>query len=236
MGARFQTTRWSLVRAAGESSADADEALAWLCETYWYPLYAFVRRQGVDAEGARDMVQSYFVQLLDKGYLHGLAPEAGKFRSFLLASLRFFMSNERTRVNAIKRSTDRPSLRVPLDCAEERYLREPRDLGDPELLYDRRWALTVLDQALRRLGEEQSARNKADQYELLRPFMTGDGPGRPYAEIAAELGISVGGIKAAVHRLRQRLGELLREEVAQTVSEQQDVDAELRYLLDVVAR
>ena len=234
MGDRFQTTRWSLVLAAAQGAEGSGEALGWLCETYWYPLYAFVRRQGHDVETARDLTQSFFVQLLHRDSLREIDPRQGKFRAFLLASMKHFLSNERARERALKRRTDDPAFRLSLDAAEQRYLREPAASLTPEEVFETRWAIAVLDRALRRLGDEQESTGKGEIFRRLRGHLTGDEA--PYDRIAAELGATEGALRVAVLRLRRRLGALLREEVAQTVADPADVDGEIRHLLAAIGR
>lgn len=233
MGRRFDTTRWSLVLEAAGSRPGADEALEWLCRTYWYPLYAYVRADVRDADRARDLTQSYFLRLLEKDWLRQLDPSAGKFRAFLLVSLRHFLAHERSRERALKRRTDDPRFAIPLD-AETRFGSEGDPTGDAERAFDRRWALTVLENAMERLRENYVRDGKADVHRVLGGYLTGRGASAPYEAAARELGIGEGAVKVAVHRMRKRLGALLREEVAQTVAANEDVDAELKYLLSVV--
>lgn len=231
---RFQTTRWSVVLSAVRGGEGSVEALEWLCTTYWYPLYAFVRRQGHDAEAARDLTQSFFVSLLQQSALKKIDPQLGRFRAFLLASMNHFLSNERERENALKRRAEDPAFRVDLDTAERQYALEPAASLSPEELFESRWARTVLDRALRRMDEEHEATDKADLFRRLRGHLTGEEPA--YDRMADDLGMTQGALRVAVHRLRRRLGTLLREEVAQTVSHPSDVDAELRSLLQAAGR
>lgn len=234
MGDQFQTTRWSLVLAAGQGTHGSHEALEWLCATYWYPLYAFVRRQGLDVESAHDMTQSFFLMLLDGPSLQRLDPRHGRFRAFLLASMKHFLSNQRARERAIKRRTSDRAFVLSLDEAEERYGREHAGGLTPEEHYETRWALEVLARAIQRLGSEQDTTGRGEQWRRLQGHLTGDEI--PYATLAAELGTTDGALRVAVHRLRRRLGELLREEVAQTVAASSDVDEEIRHLLSVIGR
>lgn len=231
---RFKTTRWSLVLSAGLEGESARQALEWLCQTYWYPLYAYVRRQGYDADSARDLTQSYFVSIFERNDLRQLDPGLGKFRSFLLASMKNFLSNQRARDEALKRRTDDPSFRIDLDNAERLYGLEASSDLDPEALFESRWARSVLDRALRRLKEEHEAAGKGELFRHLSGHLTGDD--LSYERATEDLGIAHGAIRVAVHRLRKRLGALLRQEVAQTVSETEDVDAELRSLLQAASR
>jgi RNA polymerase sigma-70 factor (ECF subfamily) len=231
---RFQTTHWSLVLAAARGGEGSAAALEWLCGTYWYPLYAFIRRQGHDAEAARDLTQSFFLHLIEKSALHEIDPRLGKFRAFLLACIKNFLADQREREAALKRRGDHPSFRLGLEDAERRYLGEqPADLS-PEELFERRWARAILDRAVRRLGEEHVSAGKADVFSHLRGHLTGEES--PYEGLAAKLGTTEGALRVAVHRMRQRLGALLREEVAQTVSTPADIDEELRQLLQAAGR
>ena len=234
---RFQTTNWSLVLAArGEHSPAAREALASLCESYWYPLYACVRAAGYDADTARDLTQGFFAELLGSDFLEGLSPEAGRFRSFLLASLKHFLSHERDRQRALKRGGGVRHLSLDTDDAEDRFAREPADHLTPDQVFERRWALTVLDHALERLRMEFGARGEHLRFDRLRGFITGQEPHASYRETAAELGLTEEAVKAAVHRLRRRLGTVLREQIAETVGSADAVDDEVRYLLRLVGR
>lgn len=229
----FQTTRWSLVLAAGRETSGSADALEWLCATYWYPLYAYVRRQGRDVETAKDLTQSFFLSLLEGEALRRVDPERGRFRAFLVASMNNFLSNERDRVQAAKRRSV-PVTLPGLDRGEERYLREPATEETPEVFYESRWALSIFDRALQRLQQEQDAGEKAAQGRRLIAHLTGDDA--PYQAIAAETGMTEGAARVAVHRLRRRLGALLREEVAHTVAEPKDLDDEIRHLLAVLGR
>ena len=230
MAARFETTRWSLVLAAREQhNPEAQGALASLCETYWYPLYAFVRRQGNNPDEARDLTQSYFLALLEKDYLADVKPEAGRFRSFLLASMKHFLSKERDRARAKKRGDGVAVL--DLESAEERFREDAAGQENAETLFERRWALAVLDRAMERLAGEFEVAGKQQQFRRLRSCLTGETPRTPYSELAAELGMTEGAVKVAVHRSRRRLGQLLRAEVAQTLANPEDMDEEVRFLL-----
>lgn len=233
MDGRFQTTRWSLVLEAAGSSPGADEALESFCRTYWYPLYGFVRGSVRDPDKARDLTQAYFLRLLEKDYLKQIDPSAGRFRAFLLASIKHFLSNERTRERALKRSADNPELALPLD-AEARYQRDAPAAPDPERAFDRRWALTLFENAMQRLSGAYTADGKSEVYHVLNGYLTGRGSDTSYDEAARELGMTEGAVKVAVHRMRKRLGRALRDEIAQTVVRSADVDDELRYLLSVM--
>ena len=237
MTQRFQTTRWSLILAAGESgNPESRQALSSLCEVYWYPLYAFVRRQGHDADEARDLTQAYFLAFLEKNYLSDVEPEAGRFRSFLLASLKHFLSTARDRERALKRGGGHVVLSIDLNDAEARLLEEQSDNRDPEAAFERQWAATVLERAMTRLEAEAVESGKQELFSCLRGHLTGRSETAGYDEIAKRLGMSVGTVRVAVHRGRRRFGELLRAEIAETVSRPSDIDAEIRYLLEILRR
>lgn len=218
-----------LAVGGGHSSA-AHQALAELCEVYWFPLYAFARRQGVPAEDARDLIQSFFLLLLQRGDLGSVRPERGRFRSFLLASLRHFIANRRTHERALKRGGGVVPVSLDPHDAETRYLREPSDPSTPETIYDRLWAVTLLDQVLDRLGAEWEARGKRQEFDQLKACLMGDLPADGYSEVARSLSTTEGAAKMAVQRLKRRFGQELRAAIADTVTDDA-VDDELRYLL-----
>jgi RNA polymerase sigma-70 factor (ECF subfamily) len=228
---RFATTRWSQVLAAGQAEAgDSQEALSRLCESYWYPLYAYVRRWGYDADQAQDLTQEFFARLLEKHYLRAVDPSRGRFRSFLLAALKHFLANERDRADAIKRGGRATVLPLELENAEGRYSLEPPDVETPETIYERRWALTLLERTLVRLSREFEAAGKQALFGRLEGYLTGEQETLAYGALAAELGMSEGAVKVMIHRLRRRFGALLREEVGETVSTPAEVDDEIREL------
>lgn len=228
-GARsFATTRWSLVLAA---QAGLDQALAELCRAYWFPLYAFARRLGHPPHDAEDLTQGFFADLLARGGIAKVAPELGRFRSFLLASLKNFLADQRDRARAQKRGGGLPVLSFDAVAAEERYALEPPDAGTPDLLFDRQWALAVAERALARLREDYAGQPAL--FEVLRPLLTG-GASSSYAEIGTALGLQENTVKVAAHRLRKRYGQALREEIADTVLDPMEAEAELRHLLAVL--
>lgn len=228
---QFLTTRWSMVRSAGDPDDPAyRDALAALCERYWYPVYAFVRRRGADPEEAQDLVQGFFAGLLEKDTLRDADPALGRFRSFLLSAVKFHLSDERRRHLAQKRGGGAEQL--DLESAEERYLLEGDPADSPERLFERRWALELLHHARRRLEREVATSATPERVRLVPLLTAGGGP--RYSALAEELGMSEGAVKVAVHRLRKRFGALLREEVAETVGEPALVDDELRHLLEVL--
>ena len=235
MAARFDTTHWSLVLAAGDrQSPDADAALAALCSAYWHPVYAFIRRTGHDEDSARDLTQGFFTLVLEKNYFGDAKRERGRLRTFLLTAVRHFLSNERDRERALKRGGG--AELVPLD--EDESPREPVDPVDaltPERLYERQWALAVLDQAMARLRAQYEASGKADTFDHLKPLLTGRDP-ETYAKVAERLNTTAGALRVAVHRMRRQFAAALRDAVAETVAVAGDVDVELRQLLQALAR
>lgn len=233
----FATTHWTVVlqARAAEDSPAARAALESLCQAYWYPLYAFVRRQGHDAHGAQDLTQEFFARLLEKNYLQDVDRAKGRFRSFLLASLKHFLANEWDRRRALKRGGARTHVPIDPQSAETRYGLEPTHDESPERLFERRWALTLLDQVLDRLRKEFETEGKLAQFDALKVTLTSERGSVPYAELGARLGLSEGAVKVAVHRLRQRYREVLRAEIAQTVAQPEDVDTEIRHLFAALA-
>ena len=231
----FQTTHWSLVlRAGGRADRDADSALAALCERYWFPLYAYVRRRVAGAHEAQDLTQEFFARLLEKQYLAAADPQRGKFRCFLLASLKHFLANEWDRAHAQKRGGRVRRLSLDLECGESRLRLEPSHDLTPERLFERQWVLTLLDLVMRRLQGEYESAGKADQFARLKGVLTGDRDRLPYAALAADWGVSEEAARQAASRLRKRYRELLRDEVAQTLAEPGDVDDEIRNLFEVL--
>jgi RNA polymerase sigma factor (sigma-70 family) len=229
---RFQTTHWSVVLQCQEEDTPAGrEALSRLCEAYWYPLYVYIRSQGYAQHDAQDLVQSYFLELFEKNLLQEATPAKGRFRSFLLACLKHFLAHERQRAQAKKRAPEGAVLSLDFEQAEDRYRIEPVDELTPEAVFERRWALTVIERALGRLEGEQRARGREERFRCLGPYLAMGGPQRPYKELADQLGMSEGAIKVAVRRLRLRFGDLLREEIAQTVADPTEIDEEIRTLL-----
>jgi DNA-directed RNA polymerase specialized sigma24 family protein len=232
----FATTRWSLVRAAGlGEGSDGREALSVLCRTYWYPLYAYLRRHGHQPDEAQDLTQGFFAHLLEGQVLAVADAERGRFRFFLLQSLKNFLSTERRRQFAQKRGGGRPMWSLDFQSGEERYRLEPADPLTPERLFDRRWALTLLEQCLTELRREYESSGRGALFAALESHLEG-GPEAPgYAEVGARLGLSEGAVKVAAHRLRRRYREVLREAIAETVSTPEEIDAELRDLLNVLS-
>ena len=230
---QFPTTRWTLVVAAGDPHRkEAGSALAALCETYWYPLYAYLRRRGYAANEAQDLTQDFFIRVLEGRYLNRADPEKGRFRSFLLTSLKFFIADEGDRQRAHKRGGGAVvSLEFP--SGEDRYQREPAHGETPERIFERRWALAVLDRVMERLRNEFVQHGRPEHFERLKVFLLGKSDA-PYAALAREMNTSEGALKVAIHRLRKRYRELFRQEIADTVADPAEVESELRFLATVL--
>jgi DNA-directed RNA polymerase specialized sigma24 family protein len=227
----FATTHWTIVLAAGRGhTPQADLALDELCRTYWYPLYAYIRRHGHSKEDAEDLTQTFFARFLERNYLAGLSGEKGKFRSFLLASLKHFLANEWDRAGRHKRGGGVAPLSLDWQSADTRYQVDLADHLSPDRLYDRAWAVALLERVIGRLRDESIADGKSGQFEHLKPFLTAGKGAVPYARAAAELGWSEGAVRVSVHRLRRRYRELLREEIGQTLSDPGQVEAEVQSL------
>ncbi len=236
-GGVFATTHWSVVLAARDGgSPPADEAMEKLCRAYWPPLYAYIRREGHSATDAQDLTQEFFARLLAKDYLQHLRHQEGKFRSFLLTFLKHFLSDERDKAGAQKRGGGKIFVSLDETSAEERYLNAPVNGLSPDQIFDRRWAQTVMERALSRLREEYVVGGKAELFEQLKDVQPGEHGESSYAEIGARLGLARGTIASAVHRLRKRHREILREEIAQTVARPEEIDGEIRNLLAVLTR
>jgi RNA polymerase sigma-70 factor (ECF subfamily) len=230
----FPTTRWTLVVAAGDPQRkEAKSALASLCENYWYPLYAYLRRRGYAADQAQDLTQEFFTRVLEGRYLDRADPEKGRFRSFILTSLKFFVADEADRRRAQKRGG---GMVVPLEftSGEERYQREPAHDETPERIFEQRWALAMLDRVVERLRNEFVQHGRAEHFDRLKMFLLGQSDA-PYAALASEMNTSEGALKVAIHRLRKRYRELFREEIADTVADPGEVESELRYLATVLS-
>lgn len=235
-GQVFHTTRWSVVLKAGEASdgSEARTALELLCRDYWYPLYAFVRRKGRDPDEAADLVQAFFLRLLERALLSRADPERGRFRTYLLTALDRFLIEEWRKGAALKRGGGRRVFSFDLEQGEERYQREPESRETAEREYERRWAQTVLERALARLGEEAEAKGQQARHRALLPYV-GAGGEAPYRDLAAELGMTETAVKTAVHRLRKRCRALVRDEVRQTLADPSLVDEEVRALFSALA-
>jgi DNA-directed RNA polymerase specialized sigma24 family protein len=233
---RWATTSWTQVLAARDApSLESRQALEALCQAYWYPIYVFVRGQGFDPEAARDLTQAYFALLIEKGYLEDFDPSLGRFRVFLRASIKHFLSKEREKGRAWKRGGHTQIVSLDVEEVEGRYRMEPVDRLTPEEIYERRWALTLLERVLGELRQEFEGEGREPEFERLKGFLTGEEPRVPYREVAAALSTSEAAVKTSVHRLRQRFGHLLRQQIAETVAGPEDVDDEVRHLLGVIA-
>lgn len=232
----FATTHWSVVLAAkrGDSPAAAT-ALERLCRAYWPPLYAYIRREGHGPTEAQDLTQEFFARLLEKGFLDHLHHQRGKFRSFLLTFLKHFLSEQRRKVSALKRGGGQ--VFVSIDATDEAngFLLEPVDTLTPDRVFERRWAQTVLQRALNRLREEYAARGQAGLFKELQDYEPHEPGARSYAQLGKDLGMTEAAVKSAGQRMRQRHRELLREEIAHTVTRPEEVEEELRYFRELLA-
>jgi RNA polymerase sigma factor (sigma-70 family) len=234
--ARFLTTHWSVVLAVGRSdSTRSQTALARLCQTYWYPLYAYVRRRGHSPHDAQDLTQEFFARLLERHSLASADPNRGRFRSFLLSSLNHFLAHEWEKVRAQKRGGRCEVLSLDLALAEERYDLEPADTSSPDKLFDKHWAGALLEEVLNQLEAEYQQAGKAELFAGLKQTLTGTRESQPYAVLAARLGMNEAAIKVAVHRLRKRYRQLLRAEIANIVADSEQAEDELRYLFTALA-
>jgi RNA polymerase sigma-70 factor (ECF subfamily) len=231
----FVTTHWSVVLTAGrQDTTRARAALENLCQTYWPPLYAYVRRRGYSAEDAQDLTQMFFARLLERNAVATVAPEKGRFRSFLLASLNHFLSDEWDKARAQKRGGGKV-ISFDLQSAETQLGQIPVENFTPEKAFEHRWAITLLEQVYQRLGGEYRAQGKGALFDALRATLAGTSDAAPYVELAKQLDLSEGAVKVAVHRLRQRYRALLRETIVDTVSTPEEVEDELRYLFRTLA-
>ncbi len=234
MTAQFATTQWSQVLAArGGSTRQSRAALESLCSAYWYPLYAYVRRHGYDPEDACDLTQGFFEHLLETDLLQAADPSRGKFRSFLLTSLKNFLAHEREKAGALKRGGGETPISLDADDAETRFSLEPADELTPEVLFERRWAITLMERSMMRLQRASEEKGDPERFDLLKTYLTGSEPRIPHKEAAEHLGMSESSIRVAIHRMRKQYGEFLRQEIADTVADTEQVDDELKYLLEV---
>ena len=239
MADRFPTTQWHLVLTARAGPTEKSHAaLAALCQIYWYPLYAFIRHQNYSPEEAQDLTQAFFARLLERHFLDDYVRERGRFRSFLLAALKHFLANERDWRRAQKRGggLTAVSLDALIQTGEQRFSLEPRYSITPESIFEKQWALTLLDHVLSRLQRDFAAAGKQTHFDRFKGLLIGDDSNAGYAALAGEIGMTEGAVKVAVHRMRQRYRQLLREEIANTVAGPAEVDEELQHLLKVLAR
>jgi len=229
--ASFANTRWSIVEKAGHpSSAESRHALELLCESYWYPLYVYVRRRVSDRGEAEDLTQAFFTELIEKNYVAAATPERGRFRAFLLTAFKHFLSKQWEKARAQKRGGGRPPIPLDFESADSRFTIEPALNLTAEQIYERQWAVTLLDQTINRLEQEFAQANKTDHFGKLKGFIIGDHAGSTYADVAAELKISVAAAKMAASRMRRRYRELIRDEIAQTVADPGEIDDEIQKL------
>ena len=236
-GGVFATTHWSVVLAVGQrDTPESAAALERLCRAYWYPLYAYIRRQGSSREDAQDLTQAFFAHLLRKNFLSSVGPEKGRFRSFLLACLKHFLVDEWEKARAAKRGATCPERLLDLEQAEKRYQLEACAGASAESLYERRWALDLLAHVLNQLRAEAVASGKEAVFDQLQGCLLGERPTETYAQVGARLGLSETAVKVTVHRLRQRYRERLREQIAHTVRRPEEIEEEMRYLFEVVSR
>jgi RNA polymerase sigma factor (sigma-70 family) len=233
----FLTTHWSVVLTAGRSDTPRSQAaLEKLCRAYWFPLCAYVRRRGHSVEDAQDLTQEFFARVLEHQWLARADQAKGRFRTFLLTAMERFLANEWDKVRALKRGGGQPHIPIQFETAETRYGIEPGDTRTPEQAFEYRWALTLLEEVVTQLEEEFRARKQLETFTALKPCLLGDRRLQPYAELATKLRMDEGAVKVAVHRLRQRYRELLRAEIANTVSLPEEVDAEMHHLFNVLVR
>ncbi len=232
----FSTTHWSVVLAAGQrESVRSAEALEFLCRQYWPPVYAFIRRRGHQPDDAQDLTQEFFARLLEKNFVASADAAKGRFRTFLLTAVTRFLVNEKERAQAQKRGGGHAHFSLDDVRGEDGLRFEPADGATPETIYERRWAETVLEAVLARLRQEYETAGERERFEILKPFLAGERHPKTGAQLAAQLGITESSAYSAVHRLRKRYGELLREEIAHTVNRLEEVESELRYLAQVLS-
>lgn len=233
---RFATTRWSVVLAAGESSSTQQkQALETLCQSYWFPLYAYLRRRGYDNHQAEDLTQAFFAHILERKDLQTADPKYGKFRSFLLVRLKYFLSDERDRAHAKKRGGNKKVISLNIQNAEGQYVLEPSIQLSPDMLFEKSWALTVLERTMDRIESEMAQKNKQKLFEYLKVYLTTDKDVIPYQNMATELNMTEGSIRVAVHRLRRQYRKLLRNEIAQTIGDEDQIDEEMGCLFTALA-
>ncbi|HTV38932.1 MAG TPA: sigma-70 family RNA polymerase sigma factor [Candidatus Sulfotelmatobacter sp.] len=228
----FVTTQWSIVLKAGHGdTTHASEALERLCRTYWYPIYACVRRRGHSPEDAQDLAQSFFLRLLEQQSLANANPELGRFRSFLLGALNHFLIDEWKKARTQRRGGGRPLLSLDWAAAERRFDLEPVDHTTPGKAFDKNWATALLEEVLKQLEAEYQREEKLEMFRVLKQTLTGARESQPYASLAKRLSMTEGAVRVAVHRLRKRYRALLEAEIANTVSSQDEVKEEIAYLL-----
>jgi RNA polymerase sigma-70 factor (ECF subfamily) len=234
---RFATTHWSVVLAAGKSSSpNQKQALETLCQRYWFPLYAYLRQRGYDTHQAEDYTQAFFAHILDKHDIQTANPKYGKFRSFLLIRLKSFLSGQRDRAQAIKRGGGRKILSLGFQNAEDLYALEPSEQLSPEKLFEKSWALTVLERTMDRLENEMAQKDNKKLFDHLKVYLTTEKDVLPYGNMAKKLKMTDGSVRVAVHRLRRRYRKLLRDEIAQTVAAADQIDEEMGHLFSALSQ
>ena len=232
----FATTRWSVVLAAGSpSSSHHEQALGTLCEAYWFPLYAYLRRRGHDTYQAEDYTQAFFARMLEKQYLRDVDPAPGRFRSFLLVALKRFIADQRDRTQALQRGGGRKLLSLDVNRAESRYTLEPVSELSPDRIFEKSWALTVLEQAMVRMEAEFAKSGRQELFDRLSVYLAGKTDAIAYRDVAVELDMNEDAVKSAVYRMRKQYREILRHEIAQTVASSDQVDEEIRDLFAALA-
>ena len=233
---RFATTHWSVVLAAGQSSAPQQkQALGALCQSHWFPLYAYLRRRGYDTHGAEDLTQAFLAHILEKQDLRTADPKCGKFRSFLLVRLKGFLSDERDRAQAKKRGGGQKILSLAIQNAEGQYTLEPSSQLSPEMLFEKSWALKILERTMDRVEADMARKGKQELFDHLKVYLTTDKDAVPYEAVAMELSMTEGSVRVAVHRLRRKYRRLLRNEIAHTVASEDQIDDEMGYLFSALA-
>jgi len=236
-GRDFRTTRWSVVLLARQDqSVQGEQALEQLCRSYWYPIYSFIRRQGHDSPRAQDLTQGFFAKVLEKKYLSDADAARGKFRSFLLASVKHYLSNEWDYITRLKRGGGNPLLSLDEEAAEGRYQAEPASHETPDKLYDRRWVEALLELVLTRLRSEIAGQGHEKRFDQLKIFLVDEKGAVSFSEIATRLGMTEAAVKGVVRRMRKRFRELFREEIAHTVASPEQIDEEIRSLIALMAR
>lgn len=232
---QLPSTQWTAVlTAANHQSADGRQALASLCDAYWYPLYAYVRRLGYNNGAAEDLTQGFFARLIETDMLRNVGPEKGRFRSFLIVCLKRYIANEWHKENAAKRGGGSHVVSLDAERASRRYAHEPVDRLTPESLFERRWALTLLERTLHLLADEMRDAGHADRFDTLKVYLVADEQAPPYAHAARQLGLTEPAVKTAVYRLRQRYQQTLRREISRTLGPDDDVEQEIAHLFDAI--
>ncbi|OUT58636.1 MAG: hypothetical protein CBB71_13045 [Rhodopirellula sp. TMED11] len=233
----FQTTRWSLVISAGQTGdPDAQQALASLCESYWLPLYSYARRRVNHLDDAQEMTQAFFSELLEKNVIATATPERGRFRSYLLTAFKHFLSKQWEKAKAQKRGGGKQPLSLDFDSADSTFQIESESQRTADQIYDQQWAITLLGKVMQRLESDCQQSGKAEQFTHLKPFMIGDHPGITYQQVAQKLGLSEAAAKTAASRLRKQFGQLLRDEISQTVTDLNEIEDEIRSLFSVLSK